>query len=152
MERTLWRCSNGLLNLPARGHRRVPVLIDSSYMRECEQEWRCMRVAHGSRSVGVCRCGRLAGDESSGLCLDLVEGEVDRREVRSREMGVERPGRVEEGREVRSYVGRHSVVVVVEVSVFGICGRRRRSRQSGRVKRACLDNTLTNPSRNICPC
>lgn len=64
-----------------------------------------MCVAHGSRSVGVCGCSRLARDKSPGLCLDLVEREVDRREVRSREMGVECPGRVEKGREVRSCVG-----------------------------------------------
>ena len=76
-------------------------------------------MTRGSRSVCVCRCARLARDESPGLCLDLVEGEVDRREVRPREMRVEGPGRVEEGRKV---VGRHCAVVVV-VAVSGECAR-----------------------------
>lgn len=86
-------------------HRRVLVPTDSYYMNDCVSKTEDGCVARDSRSVGVCRGAWLAGDEPSGLCLDLVEREVDRGKVRSRKMGVESPGRVEEGRKVRSYVG-----------------------------------------------
>lgn len=88
-------------------HRRALVPIGSFCARGSEQDARNGCVARGSRSVGVGRRGRLARDESSGLCLDLVEGEVDGGEVGSREMGVECSGRVEEGRKVGGDVAGH---------------------------------------------
>lgn len=116
MEKTSRRCSSALWNWPTQVHRRVLVLIDSYYTRKCVSRTGGGCVPRSSRSVSVCWRARLARYESSGLSLDLVEGEVDGRKVGSREMGVERPGRVEEGREVRGHVGCHRVVVVVEVS------------------------------------